>query len=588
MDRGHVGYRLRIRGWMCARLCLLCCGLAIVLVGCDKSSAHPLSTAGPVPTVDADQVLRMALAPGETVQTLDPALQLDPDVSGILQLIWPTLVTLDSQEQPRPWAAQRINVSPDGLTYTFHLYPGLTFSDGTPIDAQAFGYSLNRLLDPCTGSQLGYYLYALKDAYAFNSETCQSGSNGTPTVNGSIKTLLNDAIFVQDPQTLILKLQQPAAYFLVALSSTPCAAVPAQLIARYGTQWTSNLAGGGGFGGNLFVVSTWDGSHSLVLRRNPRFWGKQSLLREIDFSVGQQAGATYTEYLGGQLDVGYAPASLYRPASERTDFHAVGDLTEDYFAMNWQIAPFNDLRMRQAFALALDKQSLVNQVFQGAALPTNHIVPDGVPGYNPSLTGPDGTATLAGNVVKAQQLEESYVHDTCNGQVDQCPAVTLTVASGYPDQAGLAQAALTMWKAALPGYPISVTTIDYATFLDDLIGNVATPTLQFWATSWVADYPDPQTWLSEQFLPSSAYNSGSVNLSAANALMIRADGEPDPDQRTVDYQRAEQLLVDQVAWIPLDQEKLWWESASYVVGYLIAANGQTPLSVWQTAYIARH
>ena len=77
-----------------------------------------------------------------------------------------------------------------------------------------------------------------------------------------------------------------------------------------------------------------------------------------------------------------------------------------------------------------------------------------------------------------------------------------------------------MWQAAFPGYPISVATIDYTTFLDDLVGNVTAPTLQFWATFWVADYPDPQDWLSEQFLPTSAYNSSGVNLSRANTLLI--------------------------------------------------------------------
>jgi peptide/nickel transport system substrate-binding protein/oligopeptide transport system substrate-binding protein len=261
---------------------------------------------------------------------------------------------------------------------------------------------------------------------------------------------------------------------------------------------------------------------------------------------------------------------------------------EDYMAMNWHIAPFNDLRMRQAFALALNKASLVNQILGNTALATNHIVPDGVPGYNPALTGPDGKTSVSGNVVKAQQLEQSYIHDACGGQVNQCPAVTLTVASGYPEQASLAKAALAMWQAAFPGYPVSTTTIDYTTFLDDLIGNVTAPTLQFWVTFWVADYPDPQNWLSEQFLPTSAYNSSGVNLAAANTLLVQADGETDQEGRLLDYQRAEQLLVDQVAWIPVDQEKIWWEAASYLQGFQVAATGQIPLDLWQTIYIARH
>jgi peptide/nickel transport system substrate-binding protein/oligopeptide transport system substrate-binding protein len=133
-----------------------------------------------------------------------------------------------------------------------------------------------------------------------------------------------------------------------------------------------------------------------------------------------------------------------------------------------------------------------------------------------------------------------------------------------------------------------VVTVDYTTFLDDLVGNVAAPTLQLWATFWVGDYPDPQDWLSEQFLPTSAYNSSNVLVSAADTYLIRADGESDVSERGLDYQHAEQLLVDQVAWIPLDQEKLWWETASYLQGFQVAATGQTPLTIWQAVYIAKH
>jgi len=560
--------------------------LALTLAGCNQQRASTASTPAPTPASDAQQVLHIAL--GHSIGTLDPAVQLDPESSGMLALVWPTLVALDAQQQPRPWAAQRIDISPDGLTYTFHLYKGLTWSDGTPLGAQDFAYSLNRLLDPCTDSHLGYDLYSLKDAVAFNTETCESVSGSSETLSGSINTLLNNAITVTDPQTLVVKLQQPSAYFLTALSAPACAAVPQQLIAHYGSQWTSHLATGVGFGANLFLVTAWDSKHGLTLQRNPHFWGKKPLLRELDLTFEKSDAVAYSNFLSGQSDIGYAPLAQYGQASAKKDFHAVGNLTEDYFAMNWRIAPFNDERMRQAFALALDKETLIEQVFHGTAQPTNHIVPQGVPGYNAALTGPDGTQTLKGNVVKAQQLEQSYIHDVCSGQVSQCPAVTLTVASGYPTQASLAQAAVTMWKAAFPGYPVSSATIDDGTFLDDLLGNVTAPTLQFWATFWVGDYPDPQDWLSLQFLPTSAYNSSSVNLSDANALMIRADGEPDVAQRMLDYQRAEQMLVTQVAWIPLDQEEVWWESAPYVTNYALTTTEQTPLSVWQQVYIARH
>jgi oligopeptide transport system substrate-binding protein len=570
------------------RACWFLCALAIVVAGCAGQSAHVVSSSGPAAAPDAAQVLRMPLLPGHSLGTLDPALELDSSAGGILQLIWPTLVTVDQTGEPHPWAAESIDISSDGLEYTFHLHPGLIWSDGTPLDAKAFAFSLNRLLDPCTGSRLGYFLYPLKDAYTFNNESCVQGAGSTPAVSGQIKTLLNDAIIASDPTTLVLKLAQPSSYFLTELSDVACAAVPEQLISRYGGAWTSHLAGATGFGANMFMVTTWASGHTLILTRNPHFFGTQPLLREIDVSLGDTVSAAYSAFQSGKLDVGYAPAAAYAGARGQNVFHTVGDLTLDYFAMSWHIAPFNDVRMRQAFALALNKQSLVQSVFQGTAIPTNHIVPSGVLGYNPALTGPDGKPSVTGNVVKAQQLEESYVQSTCGGNVSQCPAVTLTIPNGNSQEAAMAKAGLAEWQAAFPGYPVSVASIDYTTFLDDLIGNVTTPALQFWAAYWVADYPDPQDWLSLQFLPSSAYNSSGVNLAAANSLMIRADGETETTARILDYQAAEQLLVNQVAWVPLDQEKVWWESAPYVEGYLVAPSDQTPLLAWQDIYIAHH
>ena len=99
-------------------------------------------------------------------------------------------------------------------TYTFKIRPGLKWSDGTPIDANTFAYSINRSLNPCTGSVVTYYMFPIKDAPAFSTETC--GSDGT-TIAGKIQSLIGDSITVPDSQTLVIKLSAPAPYFLEAL-----------------------------------------------------------------------------------------------------------------------------------------------------------------------------------------------------------------------------------------------------------------------------------------------------------------------------------------------------------------------------------
>lgn len=583
--------RRRAFATMASRVSLIVM-FAVVLVACDLPfGASPTSRGTVRPAADSEQIFHLVLAGSSDVKGLDPATVTDTNSLAIAQLLWPTLVTLDGTFAVKPWAAQQWDVSKDGMTYTFHLQQGMTFSDGkTPLDAAAFAYALNRAVDPCTGSPAWFYLAALKDAITFNGEACVNGAYvaAAGQTQPVIKTLLNDSISAHDPQTLELKLAKPVAYFLDALSYPAAAAVPKGLIDQYHGQWTAHLAEQK-FGGNLFTLTNWDHKGHLTLQRNDSFWGKKPLLREIDVTMYPGASEEYADWLAGKNDLGIAPLEQYATAHKGQQFHETPQLDIDYLAMNWHMAPFDDVHMRQAFALALDKQAVVTDVWKGAALATNHLMPEGLPAYNAKLTGPDGTQALTGDAEKALALAQSYAKDHCNGALSSCPAVTITVSNSDPMLKAEAQAAMQQWKKTLAGYPISLRTVDPAAFLTSLTGNAnGGKALQSWVSNWVADYPDPQEWLTLQFLPSSPYNGGNVNVGEANSLMQRADLEGDLTQRAHDYQAAEQLLATQVAWLPLDQPKLWWETRSYVQGFSIDAVGLTPLDVWQGMFIATH
>ncbi len=125
------------------------------------------------------------------------------------------------------WAAESQEISADGLTYTFDLRKGMAWSDGTPIDAATFAYSINRALDPCLASPVSYYLLDLVSAQAFNNSACPTGAIK------SAATLIGSTIKTPDPLTLRLTLAHPAGYFLSALTSSPSWAVPQALVERY-------------------------------------------------------------------------------------------------------------------------------------------------------------------------------------------------------------------------------------------------------------------------------------------------------------------------------------------------------------------
>jgi oligopeptide transport system substrate-binding protein len=214
---------------------------------------------------------------------------------------------------------------------------------------------------------------------------------------------------------------------------------------------------------------------------------------------------------------------------------------------------------------------------------TNHIVPQGMYGYNPSLTAPDGTTSLTGDPAKATQLMQTYAAANCGGKFSNCPPVTLYDAND-PTLVTADQAAVQMWQTAFPGYPIHTQFIDFNTLIS-LIYSTNEP--QIFGIGWSADYADPQDFLSLQFGSGSINNVGNVNVPAANTLMAEADVNLNSTSRASEYNQAEQLLVNDVAWIPFNQQKTFYNLAPYVHNFAYNSLGEVPLATWQQIYLTQ-
>jgi len=521
------------------------------------------------------------------IKTLDPAKVQDYYSYFPVYMTFPGMVELDPNGQVIPWAASAMpTYNTSANSYTFTIRPGLKWSDGTPIDANTFAYSINRALNPCIGSAVTYYDYPIKDAAAFSTQKC--AADGV-TVQGKIPTLIGDSLNVPDSQTLVITLAAPAPYFLEALCYPTNFAQPKQLITQFGDKdWINHIATqSGGFGGNEFKITVWDHKGNLDLVRNDSFWGTKPKLSQVHYKIYQTLNAEYADYLDGKLDQGVAPPAQYKASKARSDFHEGPYLSIGYYQPVWDKKPFDDVRVRQAFDLALNKTVLNDQVNQGASIATNHIVPQGMPGYFPGLVGPDGTASLTGNVPKATALMQSYANDKCGGQISKCTPVTL-FDSNDPAIVTFDQAAVQMWQTAFPGYPIKTSFIDFNT----LISLIYSPNVpQIFGIGWITDYLDPQDWLSLQFGTGAINNTGFVNVPAANTLMTQADQNLDPTTRFQQYNQAEQLLVTNVAWIPTQQGKDSYNVQPYVHNFIINSLGTIPLtgpSSWETMYLTTH
>ncbi|HEV2237146.1 MAG TPA: peptide ABC transporter substrate-binding protein [Ktedonobacterales bacterium] len=574
-----------------------------VLAGCTPGFAPASNNMAPL----AQQVLNYQLVTGASdIAGLDPGASFaDLKETGLsahaasllpISLVFSNLVTLDQNLAVENWDAQHIAVSADGLTYTFTLRDDLKFSDGKAVTAADYAFAINRTLDPCLASAVAPYLYEIKDALTFNAERCTIGAGGAPNTYDTgygqttpvLKDLLHDSVVASDPKTLVVTLAAPASYFLAAFAYPAAAAIEQSVVGNGASdsKWTDTLSKGatGQGGSGPYYVSSWNHKGALVLKANPNFRTKPHI-QTINISIYADAASAYKAYTSGTTDIGYPPVASLAQVRGQADYHQHPALWTNYLGLNWQQAPFDDVRARQAFALALNKDQINTDALSGAQLPTNHLIPSGMPGYNSALVGPDGVASTQGDATKAKALWQDYVKDKCGGQASNCAPVTLTYSSSSVTADAVSKRMAQMWKAVL-GVDVTLKTVEF----DTLLGQLATDSLQFWNIGWRAYYPDPQNWLSLQFLccPEAAYNAGHVSLADANTLLAQADANLDQTQRLKQYQSAEQKLVDQVGWVPYDQVMNHWQNRTWIHGYGETAQGQPSLDQWLAMYITNH
>ena len=288
----------------------------------------------------------------------------------------------------------------------------MRWSDSNPLDSETFAYSLNRTLDPCTRSEVAHYLFSIQDAVAFHAGACPAGAHT------SAKTLVGSSIISSDPLTLQIKLSAPDPSFLFALTTPGSWAVPERLVKIYLDHWTEHLADGNGFGGNLYKVTKWDHAGHFEMASNDGFWGKKPIIQHVNFTLYRVATEAVSDYKAGVGDMVAAPIA---PSDDLrslkgTNYSAIPALDLTYLVPNWRMAPFDDLRMRQALALAVDRRALLRDAGRETDLPTIHIVPSGLPQYDGDLHDPVGKdrRRRAGiRSVQALALAQSYANSNC-------------------------------------------------------------------------------------------------------------------------------------------------------------------------------
>ncbi|MBX0328201.1 peptide ABC transporter substrate-binding protein [Oscillochloris sp. ZM17-4] len=502
--------------------------MMILLAGILLSACGP----APQPATPPSGTLRWSVEGVSDIIRLDPARLADYQSNIAVNLIFGGLVRLGPDLAVIGDGAESWRVSADGTVYTFSLRKNLAYGDGTPATAQDFADALRRTISPDTGTAFAFeFLKHIVGAEELHTKAA-------PALSG---------VRAIDARTLEITLDSPRGYFLSQLTYALAFVVPPGKIEAAGDGWIDTA-----FGSGPFRVKEHQAGKKLVLEGNPSYWAGPPGVANVELIFFPDTAAAFTSYRSGDLDImgsiqGGIPAERVSEVRGLPDLRSASAPVLRYIGFNNRRPPFDNVYVRQAFAQAVDKDSLTRQALSGQATPAGRILPAGFLGASLPITtlgfdplGARSTLGLAG-----------YVSGS------SLPPVSLTY-SRDTDTEKVAQALQRNWRDTL-GIAVRLEGLPIDAFIARLDSMVLDPTnpetsLQMYLSVWGADYPDPHNFLSLQLQSDSPYNNGHWSSSEFDQLTSEADQISDPartGERLRLYNRAEQIAVSEVGWLPL-------------------------------------
>lgn len=454
---------------------------------------------------------------GAEPESLDPSVITGQPEGRVVNALFEGLTTFDSQAKPGPGMAESWTISPDGLVYTFKIRPGAKWNDGRPLTAHDFVESWKRTLSPETAASYNYQLFYVKNAQAFAEE--------------KIKDFSQVGVKAPDDHTLEVTLENPTPFFLDLCATPPLAPVRTDMVKKHGDDW---IKPGRIVTNGAYELVDWRMNDIIRLRKNPYYWNSGNVaLETIDVLPIAKDTVAFNFYASGladlAMDKGLTPPALLKVLKTRDDFHAAPFLGTYFLRFNCIKPPFSDPRVRQAFAMAVDKKRIVEKITQAGESPAGGLVPPGIAGYNT----PDG---LPYDPEAARKLlaEAGFPHGR------GFPLVTYL----YDDKKlsdSIAVELQDMWTKEL-GVTVNLARQEWKVYLNSLNAvdyDVARST-------WVGDYPDPNTFL-DMFLTGGGNNRTGWGDAAYDRLIAAAAKTADPAARFAVLEKAEAILVRQEA-----------------------------------------
>ena len=559
----------------CMAASLAACGGSASSAATDASSAASTEAA----TSEATEATGTS-ANGFTVQlgsnpeTLDPALNSAIDGANTLITVFEPLLLIDENNEVIPGQAESYTVSDDGLTWTFTMRDGLKWSDGSDLTAKDFEYSFKRLAAPDTAAPYAETVVGMIDGYA--------DATGNPDKQGNMTTEPDfDALNVvasEDGKTLTVTLSYPCAYFDKLAAFAAMSPVQQATVEANGDAWCTEpdtyICNG------PYCISEWVPSERIVLAKNPNYvggWDSSKIVSDtITLLLLEDSSASYTAYNSGEAqlikDVPTDEIPSLTKAEDGGDFYVDTILGTYYLSLNDQKEPFNDVNVRKALSLAIDRDYVANTIMQGTYTPA----------YN--LVGP-GIVDESGMFYDNANGGKTYISEDYEANLEA--AKQALADAGYPNGEGfpvieystndagyhtpVAEYLQQAWGEL--GITVNINKVEWASFTPMRRAGDYDAS----RNGWVMDYNDPSNML-ELFTTGNGNNDGKYSNPDFDAAM-EASKVADVAEHFAQLHKAEDILMEDMGCIPVAYYNEFWLQSSSLKGVW-----HSPYGYWYFQY----
>ena len=457
--------------------------------------------------------------------TLDPHKATGSWEGNILGDLFLGLTTEDENSNPIPGAAESWTTSADGKTWTFKLRAGAVWSDGVPVTARDFVFSFRRQMNPATASQYASMLYDIVNGEEVNSGKLAPDQLGVTAI---------------DDQTLEIRLTHPAPYLPQLLMHQITYPVAEHAVEKFGDDWVKpeNYVSNG-----AFKLVSFRPNDSVKLAKNPLFYDAANVkLDEVVFYPTDDGEAALKRFRTNELDLNVGFPSAQIDALKRTmaaELRVATIVNVRYIVMNTLKAPFDDVRVRKAIGLAIDREVIAKTVLRAGETPAYSIVPPGTAGYTNGPQVSFASWPMAQRIAEAKRLLVEAGHGPDN------PIFFRFNYIGDADSRRMAAALQGMW--AKVGIKVELVVSEKKVHYN----TVRAQDYEVAEANWFADFNDAKNFV---FLAQPS--AGDMNMSRyANQdyenLIRQSDQETDAGKRMALMQQAEAMMLEEAPLTPV-------------------------------------